>query len=266
LVKISDNKTKEFVDYKKNNFVCAFILLIFIIIIILIPTINAEEYYADININVDKSGFVSIDGVTNHPDLIIQDSENYTFKAQSIWLLNITKNDSFSEFIYKLTFPETTSIISINSTGLIRIEEELGHLIVKGIGENEIFNINVEYQIQKSDERKTEMDNDITIIYLGIVFIIVISIIILYLKSKEKDVEIIKDDLNNYNLKGLNNRQKEIIRLLIDKKVPLTQTDIEKELNIPKAAVSRNVHSLELKGLIEIEKIGMSNLIRIKKP
>ncbi|GAG42324.1 unnamed protein product, partial [marine sediment metagenome] len=45
-----------------------------------------------------------------------------------------------------------------------------------------------------------------------------------------------------------------------------TQVEIEKELDIPKAAVSRNVHSLEIKGLIEIEKIGMSNLIRLKKP
>jgi uncharacterized membrane protein len=35
---------------------------------------------------------------------------------------------------------------------------------------------------------------------------------------------------------------------------------------MPKAAVSRNVHSLEIKGLIEIEKVGMSNLVRLKKP
>ena len=55
------------------------------------------------------------------------------------------------------------------------------------------------------------------------------------------------------------------MRLLIEKKRPLTQTVIQKELNIPKAAVSRNISSLELKGLVEKEKIGMSNLIRLKK-
>ena len=56
------------------------------------------------------------------------------------------------------------------------------------------------------------------------------------------------------------------MKLLVDKKIPLTQTDIQKELNIPKAAVSRNIRGLELKGLIEKEQIGMSNLIRLKKP
>ena len=69
-----------------------------------------------------------------------------------------------------------------------------------------------------------------------------------------------------YNFRGLTDRQKQIMELLIETKRPLTQVEIEKELDIPKAAVSRNVHSLEIKGLIEIEKIGMSNLIRLKKP
>ena len=68
-----------------------------------------------------------------------------------------------------------------------------------------------------------------------------------------------------YNFKGLNQRQKEIMNLLIDKNTPLTQTEIQRELNIPKAAISRNIRGLEIKGLIEKEQIGMSNLIRIKK-
>ena len=68
------------------------------------------------------------------------------------------------------------------------------------------------------------------------------------------------------NLKGLSDRQKNIINLLIEKDRPLSQTIIQKELNIPKSAVSRNISSLELKGLIEKENIGMSNLIRLKKP
>ena len=45
----------------------------------------------------------------------------------------------------------------------------------------------------------------------------------------------------------------------------MTQTEIQKQLSIPKSAVSRNIGALELKGLIEKETIGMSNLIRLKK-
>ena len=82
--------------------------------------------------------------------------------------------------------------------------------------------------------------------------------------SREK-LKVDNPDSNVPEFKGLNSRQKEIMSLLIDKNIPLTQTDIQKELNIPKAAVSRNVRGLELKGLIEKEQIGMSNLIRIKK-
>ena len=74
------------------------------------------------------------------------------------------------------------------------------------------------------------------------------------------------DSIEEYNLKGLNERQKKIMNLLLERKTPLTQTDIQKELKIPKAAVSRNIRGLELKGLIEKENIGMSNLIRLKKP
>ena len=70
------------------------------------------------------------------------------------------------------------------------------------------------------------------------------------------------DDL----MKGLTQRQKQIMKLLLDHDGPLTQTAIEKDLHIPKAAVSRNIHSLERKGLIEIEKAGMSHFIHVKKP
>jgi uncharacterized membrane protein len=66
-------------------------------------------------------------------------------------------------------------------------------------------------------------------------------------------------------LKGLNHRQNQIIQLLHARNIPMTQTDIQKELQIPKASVSRNIHGLERKGLIEKEQIGMSNLIRLKK-
>ena len=44
----------------------------------------------------------------------------------------------------------------------------------------------------------------------------------------------------------------------------MTQTDIESELKLPKSSVSRNIHTLELKGKIEKEKVGMSNKIQIK--
>jgi uncharacterized membrane protein len=95
---------------------------------------------------------------------------------------------------------------------------------------------------------------------------VIILIIILVAFIIKENIKVKQPKYNAYQFKGLNQRQKEIMNLLIDKNTALTQTEIQKELNIPKAAISRNIRGLELKGLIEKEQIGMSNLIRIKKP
>lgn len=240
-----------------------YLLLFLVFIIIYIPTISAENYYADITIEVDSSGFVTIDGVTDHPDLLIKNTEIYTSKKQSYWLLNITKDDIFSEFIYVLTLPKGSSINYIKSSGFISIENKEGNLLVKGFGENESISILIQYQTEKLEENQI-IKNDI-ILFSLLISIIILVIIMIFLLIKEKP-KIDRSKDNNYNFKGLNNRQKEIMHLLIEKNTSMTQTEIQKELNIPKAAVSRNIRGLEIKGLIEKEQIGMSNLIRIKKP
>jgi uncharacterized membrane protein len=98
------------------------------------------------------------------------------------------------------------------------------------------------------------------------VLIICLIIVLFYVDKKEKPLT----SNNNENtfsleLKGLNDRQKKILKLLEENNVPLTQTDIQRELELPKASVSRNIRRLEIKGLIEKEQIGMSNIIRLKK-
>ena len=101
--------------------------LIFFLFILILSSVSAEsDYYADITIDVDLSGFVTIEGVTNYPDLLIKNTEVYTVKKQSYWLLNITKEEIFSDFVYVLTLPESSSINYIKSSGSIRIEEDKG--------------------------------------------------------------------------------------------------------------------------------------------
>jgi uncharacterized membrane protein len=238
-------------------------LLILILSIIYLPITSAETYYADITIDVDQYGFITIDGVTNHPNLLEKNTENYTSKKQSFWLINITKEGNFSDFVYVLTLPQSSSINYIKSSGSIRIEENQGMLIIRGFGENEPFSIQVQYQIEKSAENEF-IKFDLVFFFLFLIIILLIIVLIrVFLKERVKNQEIMEE---GFNLKGLNQRQKQIVKLLINKKIPLTQTDIQRELNIPKAAVSRNIRGLELKGLIEKEQIGMSNLIRLKKP
>ena len=245
------------------------ILFVFFILIFSYPIICAENYYADIEISVDDSGIVDIKGTSNHPDLLVKNSQLYTYKKQSYWLLNITKNEVFSDYIYVLTLPEGSKINHIKTSGFRGIEEEDGKLIISGAGQNESLSVVVQYQVNANSDEQVSVDFVIMLL-LGM-SIIILTGLLFYFVFKNKQKESIGSNVNidnevGYSFKGLSERQKEIVQLLIDTKRPLTQVEIQKELDMPKAAVSRNVHSLEIKGLIEIEKIGMSNLIRLKKP
>ncbi len=245
------------------------ILFLFFILTFNSPIACAINYYADISIDIDDSGFVTIDGITNHPDLLAENTEIYTSKKQSYWLLNITKEEIFSDYIFILTLPIDSSINYIKSSGSIRIEEDKGNLIVKGFGQNESVFIIVQYQVKKSSDDIGLMENNQSLIIITLILILsIILIIVIYFKKKNKlitDKTLTKDN-KQYNLNGLTDRQKKIMELLIERNRPLTQTEIQQELKIPKAAISRNINSLEIKGLVEKEKIGMSNLIKIKKP
>ncbi len=245
------------------------ILFVFLILIFSFSYVCAEDYFADIQIAVDDTGVVDIDGITNHPDLLVENSNLYTYKKQSYWLINITKKEVFSDYIYVLTLPKGAIVNHIKTSGFGGIEEESGKLIISGTGQNEKLSIVVQYQIKSNLDEQSSFN--LFILSTLVLLIIILTIFLVYLVFKNKQKESNKSDVEipdevEYNLKGLTDRQKEIVQLLINVKRPLTQVDIQKELKMPKAAVSRNVHSLEIKGLIEIEKVGMSNLIRLKKP
>ena len=93
-----------------------------LLILLFLPIAYAADYYADISINVDESGFVTIEGSTDHAHLLAEDTQIYTSKKQSYWLLNITKQETFSDFIYSLNLPSSASINYIKSSGSFRIE------------------------------------------------------------------------------------------------------------------------------------------------
>lgn len=245
------------------------LFIVTIIILFYLPhfcfAVSGTQFYADVIIDVTDSGFVTIEGSTNHPDLLVIDTQNYTSKTQSYWFLNITKDEVFSDFIFTLTLPQSSVIYYVKSSGTIWIEEKLNRLVVNGFVQNKSFYLNVQYQITQSseDNEANAIFDYINLLLIFIIILIVILIILVYNSTVKK--EMLPDKKNDEYMKGLSERQKEIMKLLLDSKVTLTQTDIEKKLHIPKAAVSRNIHSLELKGLIEIEKIGMSNFIKVKK-
>ncbi|MEM0493214.1 MAG: MarR family transcriptional regulator [Candidatus Thermoplasmatota archaeon] len=224
------------------------------------PNAHAESYYAEIDINVDTSGFVTIDGYTNHPYLLVKDSQNYTSKNKSYWILHISTDEIFSAFIYTIRLPKGAVIHSIDSSGMTRITNNEGFLIVKGYSEDSKLYIMIKYEIEK----ETVIGSGYEWFLLGAIIVATLSLVILYLYKRNPSTRETSEN-TDINLKDLNKRQREIINILTEIGTPLTQTEIEKRLNIPKASVSRNIRTLERKGLIVKEQKGMSNLISLKK-
>ena len=233
-------------------------------------TVFAQEFYADLEITLDESGFVTIDGITNYPDLVVKDSQAYTFKEQEYWAFDLSIEKSF-DFVYILKLPENSEINFINTSGQFRIKTENDNLIIQCYGEDEPLNIFVQYQIKKS-----EQNNFYIVLLIGI--ILIVSFVLVSFKRlnifknfKKKNIEtrvikkVKKIPKLKYDFKGLTARQKNIMKFLIEKNHPVIMSKIVKELNLPKSSVSRNISSLELKGLIEKESIGVSTMIRLKK-
>ena len=237
--------------------------LFFVVFVFFLQIAYAEDYYADLEISVDNMGFVTIDGNTNYPGLLSDSTEKYTSKKQSYWLLDISTNDVFSDYFISVNLPEGASVNYIKSSGNFRIEGKGDRLAVNAFGHNKPLSIIVQYQAKKKASSYVGVLVVALIVFIGIVLYYLIKRKKAFKKQRAK-VKKIKEE-PEYNLSGLTARQKKIMRLLIEKGKLTTQSEIEKELKIPKASVSRNIQTLELKGRVEKEKTGMSNIIRLKK-
>lgn len=241
-----------------------------LLIVINCMTVFAQEFYADLDITVDESGFVTIDGITNYPNLVVKDSQAYTFKEQEYWTFDLSIEKSF-DFVYILKLPENSEINSINTSGQFRIKTENDNLIIQCYGEDEPLNILVKYQIKKSEQNNFYIAFLIGIILIVSFVLVSFKRLNLFKNFKKKNIEprVIKNVKKipklKYDFKGLTLRQKNIMKFLIEKNHPVIMSKIVKELNLPKSSVSRNISSLELKGLIEKESVGVSTMIRLKK-
>ncbi len=229
-----------------------FILLLIVLLIINISV--AEDYYADVTINVDSTGLVSIEGETNHPGLDIESSQEFTSKDGKYWLLNISIDDYFSNFIYEITLPKNAVINYMRLPEFARIENSNKGLTIIGTGENKMFNIVIQYSL----------NNITTQNYLLIILIFIFALIMLggiyylYIRTKKLSKHL-------PDTKFLTERQKLIFDIVKKNKKPITQAQIEKITKLPKSSLSRNIESLVRKGLLQKEQKGMSNVVFIKK-
>ncbi|MFH1588977.1 MAG: MarR family transcriptional regulator [archaeon] len=225
-------------------------LFLLIVFILSLTFVSANNYYADVQIFVGSDGSVSFEGTTNHPDLEGR-SQAYTSKKGEYWLLNISLEGVFSDFIYELHLPKNADINYLKTPELAQIQTDSDGLVIIGTGENEPFEILVQYSINY-DVEKTK-----SLMYIVIaVIIIVIGYYLIFKKKRNK---------LTYDPETLTRRQNLIMNVIRKSKPPVTQAFIEKTTGLPKASLSRNIESLKKKGIIKKYRRGMSNIISIKK-
>jgi uncharacterized membrane protein len=248
------------------------IITLLIVAISLFQIISSQSYYADLEIEVDKEGFVDISGLTNYGELLVKDSESFVSKENGFWKLEIATEEFFSEYVYQVKLPKYASINYIKSKGNFRIETSGDELTIIGFAENAPLEIIIQYSVLK----KNDFDWKLFLFLAGFILLIFYiefrfrrkSIFSYLLNSMMNKPEVKKEPRilaeKRYDLRKLTDRQKKIMKFLIARKTPVTQIKICKELGIPKASVSRNIVSLEMKGFILKENIGVSTIIRLK--
>jgi uncharacterized membrane protein len=234
-------------------------LLLAAFIIFLASSALSISYYADVNLDVSPSGQVKISGSTNHPMLAAGEYESYTSKSGSTWLLNISINDSFSDYIYSAKLPQYSSVNYIKSSSPVRIEENSQRITIIGTGKSQPLSIIIQYEIKyKINLWKKSVNLAAPLILLA-----ALGALIYFLAAKKSKAA--SPPKKHYNESALTERQKQIVRLIEKKGGSSTQNVLEKELSIPKASLSRNLETLSKKGIIKKESRGMSNIVYFPK-
>ncbi|MEM4755585.1 MAG: MarR family transcriptional regulator [Candidatus Woesearchaeota archaeon] len=287
----------------KQNHVYFLATITFLFIgLLLLPLSQAQEIatlYADIEINVDTTGKVTISGDTNHPTLRTFMNDSYTSKKGSVWTLNISIQELFSVVYYTLHLPKEVSITYMRLPQLGRIEHADDGIRLIGTAKNQPLKIVVQYK-QNQEPLQNKSGVKYGVIGAGILLIL-LGIGILTLVGKKNRTEKKNQEISYANVQEekrhkyqelgkqqhaaldqeetqergevatkqyheeiFHPRQQQILEKIKKNNGKIIQAQLEKELGIPKASLSRHLSALERKGIISKKPSGMSNTIMLR--
>ncbi len=232
------------------------LLPLFFIMALLATQASAKEYYADVRFDITESGTVEISGISNHPQLSPKTTPYLTSKKGLYWILTINVTEPLSELVYQIDLPPNSEINFIKSSTKIRIGSSEGRTFVKGSGSNQSLNLMLEYSINAAPGKK-----GINWLWPAALIFALVAIAGIFLAKgllpSKKNAGIHKELLTP--------RQRQIVEMLEKNGKPMTQKQIEEQMQIPKSSTSRNIETLVQKGIIKKESQGMTNVIYIPK-
>jgi uncharacterized membrane protein len=251
----------------------------------LASSVCSQDYYADVVVDLDEAGSVTISGTANHPLLAARSTDSLTSKRGAYWLFNLTlpKDDLFSDYVFELQLPQGAGVNYVKTSGKFRIATDGDRITVKGVGSNESLSVVVQYQLKEYAAPKEQS----SILPYAIIGFVLGYFLLKLIKKKPKIVSDVKatrggilvresgldfegarqktEDLGQktLDLDALTERQKDIIKVLKDEGKPINQTLVCERLGLPKSSVSRNVDTLEKMGLIKKTRNGMSMMLSV---
>ncbi|MEC8221156.1 MAG: MarR family transcriptional regulator [Nanoarchaeota archaeon] len=250
-------------------------ILYFFLFFVCISQVSAQPYYAQLEIYVDSDGLTTIIGDTNLDNFTnITNSDLFTKKEGSIWTFYLSSEDIELDFYsIKVFFPDNFKLLDISTDAQEHlISSDIAYLSTLHIGENEVVDIEIDYEINREEFSLTPF-----MVILNSFFGIILLVILfgfLYKKYSRKKIIIIDEKekvefkeeeeviVNSFDISIFPKRQRKILEiLLIEKRI--TQKDLEKKLKIPKSSLSRNLRRLEIKKLIRKESLGITNYIEL---
>ena len=242
------------------------------LLVALIAVVSAQSYYGDLTVSIDERGISTLSGRSNHPLLQPRETSSFTSKKGEYWLFNLTMpaNDSFSEYVFEVILPSGASVSYVKTSGQFRITTDGSRVAVKGLGQNSPLSVIVQYQLQMP-----AVQNENYPVYLiGFLLLLLAfgSSYLLLKKSKKKNATTVfreapsKEEASAatqpaYNPDLLSDRQKDIVKIIVDAGRPVNQTLICEKLNLPKSSVSRNIDTLVKMGILRKTPAGMSTMI-----
>ena len=253
---------KSFVILMKKSLKLA--ALVIAAILILSSSASAQEYYADVVLDVSENGSVAISGATNHPLLAPQTTQELTKKTGSVWEMNIDLQEEFSEYVLEIRLPAGAGIIDINLAQSYRLSSSGNRVVIIGAGQDAPFFARLKYEINAAPGQNGA---DAFAIPVGIVLLIAVFAYWKRLKkNRPKQGEKTKEDANpKYDRDALTERQLLILGFLEKKGGKATQAELQEHTGLPKASLSRNLDALARKGIAKKERKGMTMLVSLEK-
>ena len=229
--------------------------MLYFLLALLLINVSYAQYYGDLTFTVKETGEVTISGNTNYA-LFKGTNNELTSKYKNIWYLNIT-SPVFDKYTYLIKLSKYSAVNVITANNKFVIGEKDGVIAISGSGMNKELKVFIEYAIDKE-----ESIFDQPLLTAWVVSLLAISLIfgIVFYVLKRKRTSAPKKSLN----RSLYTERQLLIIDYLQKHGNVTQAVLEKELNIPKASLSRNIRTLVQKGMIFSETKGMSNIIGMK--